>query len=83
MSESVRNFFMRVFFVFEPTAARFLSFFLRRKMKGWKKEGLLDSYKVRTKRIKKFHYKVDIDLDFTQEQFGNIFSETLEKMKRR
>jgi len=83
MFESVRNFFARALLVFEPMGARFLSFFLRRKMKGWQKEGLLDSYKVRTKRMKKFHYKVDIDLDLTQEQFGNIFSKTLEKMKRR
>ena len=83
MSESLMDFFMRALFVFEPLAPPFISLYLRRRMKRWRKEGLFEDYEVKTKRMKKFHYKVDIDLDLTQEQFGNVFSKTLEKMKRR
>ena len=66
--------------MFEPLAPPFISLYLRRRMERWRKEGLFVDYEVKTKRMKKFHYKVDIDLDLTQEQFGNVFSKTLEKM---
>jgi len=86
MSESLIDFFMRAFFVFEPLveplAPPFISFFLRRRMKEWREEGLFDDYEVKTKRMKRLHYKVDIDLDLTHGQFSNLFCKTLEKMKR-
>jgi len=50
---------------------------LRRKLKEWKRKGVIDGYKVKTKRVGKFHYRIDVDLDFTPQQANWILRDTL------
>ena len=72
LSASFSSLLARLIPLFEPISPRFVSFFLRRKLKEWKNEGLIDGYKARTKRIGKFHHKIYVDLDLTPEQTNRI-----------
>jgi hypothetical protein len=62
---------------FEPISPRFVSFWLRRRLKKWKNRGLIDDYKVKTRRIGKFHYKIEVDFDLSPEQTDYILSDML------
>lgn len=39
--------------------------YLNRALSQWKNQGLIAAYKVHTKRIHKYHYRIFIDLDPT------------------
>jgi hypothetical protein len=68
---------------FEPISPRFVSFWLRRRLRKWKNRGLIDDYKVKTRRISKFHYKIEVDLDLRQQQADYILSDVLSRMVKR
>lgn len=77
LSTSFSSLRVRLVLLFEPISPRFVSFLLRRKLKEWKNEGLIDGYNTKTKRIGKFHYKIYLDLDLTSGQAGRILRDTL------
>ena len=54
--------------VFEPLAPRAISYYMRRRLGEWKQQGLISGYETRTRRLGKFHYKVEVDLDLTSKQ---------------
>jgi hypothetical protein len=54
--------------VFEPLAPRAISYYMGRRLREWKQQGLISGYKTRTRRLGKFHYKMEIDLDLTSKQ---------------
>ncbi len=68
MSFRFFSFLVKIAFIFEPISPRFVSFLLGKKLKEWKTRRLIDDYKTKTKRIGKFHYIIDMNLDLTQEQ---------------
>ena len=72
MSSRLFSLLVRFGFVFEPISPRFISFFLGRKLKEWKNKRLIGDYKTRTRRIGKFHYKIDMNLDLTPEQAREV-----------
>ena len=80
---SLRRFVISALFALEPISPRFISFFLGHRLNKWQKERLVDDYKVKTKRLGKFHYKIEIDLDFTQKQLNTLFSNMQKKLRRR
>jgi hypothetical protein len=59
---------MRFAFAFEPLTPRFARFYVRRRLKELRQKGLVHDYQVRTARIGKFHYKIEIGVDLTPEQ---------------
>ena len=81
MSSSVREkltgLLLRVAFVFEPLALTAISFFLGRRLNELKEEGLISDYKSRTRRLGKFHYRIEIDLDVTSIQAQHILNDLL------
>jgi len=77
------SFLVRFAFIFEPISPRFVSFFLGRKLKEWKNRRLIDDYKAKTKRIGKFHYKIDVDLSLTSEQVRNVIAGLVTKSNQR
>ena len=83
MSSSLLHLFVRVAFFFEPVSPRFMSFWLRRRLRGWKDGGLIDDYRVKTKRIGKFHYKVEVDLDLTSKQADWMLRDALVRIVKR
>ena len=83
MSSRFFSFLVRVAFIFEPVSPRFFSFLLGRKLKEWKNKRLIDDYNTKTERIGKFHYKIDMDLDLTQEQAKSILRKLVGKNNQR
>jgi len=83
MSSKVKSFLARAAFVFEPLASPFISLFLKRRLGEWKKNGMIDDYKAKTKRISKFHYKIVLDMDLTSEQAGSILRNSVVKIVER
>jgi len=44
---------------------------------------LIDDYRVKTKRIGKFHYKVEVDLDLTSKQADWMLRDALVRIVKR
>ena len=62
------NFFFRLALIFEPLAPTAISYYLSRKLDNYKQQGLIADYKVKTKRIHRFHYRIWLDLEVTAAQ---------------
>ena len=77
LPKSFSSLLVRFILLFEPISPRFVSFVVGRKLKEWKKKGLIDYYKTKTKRIGKFHYKIYLDLGLTPEQASRILRDPL------
>ena len=77
VSQRLFGLLVRVAFVFEPLAPRAISYYLTRRLGELKKQGLILDYKTRTKRIGKFHYKIQIDLDLSQKQAKHFLDDLL------
>ena len=82
VGERVFRQLLRAAFVFEPLTPRVVSYYLARRLKKWKQQGLILDYKTRTKRLGKFHYKTQIDLDLNSDQAVHIFGDLSNKLKR-
>jgi len=68
LSENISYLLARFALLFEPISPRFISFLLRRRLAEWEEEGLIAGSKTKMKRIGKFHYKIEVELDLTQKQ---------------
>jgi hypothetical protein len=72
--------------VFEPLAPRAISYYMRRRLGEWKQQGLISGYKTRTRRLGKFHYKIEVDLDLTSKQtlhvLRDLFPNELKSVRR-
>ena len=55
---------MKIAFNFEIFYPQAMKFFLNRKLKQFKDDGKLDDYNVKTKRIGKYHYFLEMDIFF-------------------
>ena len=83
MSSTLIPLLARFALFFEPISPRFVSFWLRRRLRKWKNRGLIDDYKVKTRRISKFHYKIEVDLDLTSQQADYVLSDMLIRIVKR
>ena len=83
MSSRFFSLLVRVGFIFEPISPPFVSFFLGRKLKEWKNKQLIRDYKTKTKRIGKFHYKINIDMDLTPEQAKRVMRKLVRSNSQR
>ena len=77
MSSNLLRVFVRFALFFEPISPRFISFWLRRRLKDWKDKGLISDYKVTTERTGKFHYKILLDLELSEQQVEWVLDDTL------
>ena len=77
ISQTFFSIMVRFAFVFEPLAPRAISYYLTRTLKEWKKQGLISKFKTRTRRLGKFHYKIEIDLDLTSKQALHVLDDLL------
>jgi hypothetical protein len=60
---------------FEPLAPFGISYYLKGKLKQYQKEGRISTYKAHTKRLGKWHYKIEITADLTATQIALILSD--------
>jgi hypothetical protein len=77
---------MRVAFVFEPLAPTAITVLMNRELHRFKEAGRIGEYKAHTKRLGKFHYRIEIDLELTGMQaihlLGNLFPKQLSRFRR-
>jgi hypothetical protein len=59
---SVVHVFAKIAFRFEVVFPQFIGFFMGRKLKEYKNKGLLEDYRVKSKRRGKYHYFFVLDL---------------------
>lgn len=67
----------KIAFSFEPLAPRAISYFLSRELNKLKNQGLFHRVKTKTKRLGKFHYLIEIDLDLTSTQTEYLLKKIL------
>ena len=78
--------FSKVVFVFEPLAPTAITVVVNQQLHRFKESGAIGNYKTKTKRLGKFHYRIQIDLDLTGMQaihlLGNLFPKQLSRFRR-
>jgi hypothetical protein len=72
---------VRFAFVFEPLAPRFITYYVSQRLKESKKKGVISEFKTKTRRLGKFHYKIEVDMDATQEQARHILEDILDQLR--
>jgi hypothetical protein len=84
--QSVVRVLFRMVFVFEPLAPTAITYYVNQRLNLYKKSHAISDYKTKTKRLGKFHYKVEIDLDLTGMQaihlLGNLFPSQFKRFRR-
>jgi hypothetical protein len=77
---------LRVVFVFEPLAPTAITILMNQQLHRFKEAGAIGNYKTKTKRLGKFHYRIEIDLDLTGMQaihlLANLFPKQLSRFRR-
>jgi hypothetical protein len=77
---------MRVAFVFEPLAPTAITALMNQQLRRYKDVGAIGKYKTHTKRLGKYHYRIEMDLDLTGMQaahlLGNLFPKQLSRFRR-
>lgn len=77
---------LRVAFVFEPLAPTAITALMNQQLHKFKVAGAIGNYKTKTKRLGKFHYRIEIDLEVTGMQavhlLANIFPKQLTRFRR-
>ena len=83
---SVVRVLMRVAFVFEPLAPTAITVLMNQQLHRFKEAGAISNYKTHTKRLGKYHYRIEMDLDLTGMQavhlLGNLFPKQLSRFRR-
>ena len=77
---------MKVAFVFEPLAPTAITVLMNQQLRRFKEADKIGEYKTHTKRLGKYHYRIEIDLDLTGMQamhlLGNLFPKQLSRFRR-
>ncbi len=90
ISESLIGSAIRVLFrtalVFEPLAPTAITLLINQQLHRFRDAEVIGKYKTHTKRLGKFHYRIEIDLELTGKQavhlFSNIFPQQLYRYRR-
>jgi hypothetical protein len=83
LSANLFSLLSRLLLSVEPIRPRLISFLLRRQLREWKRRGLIENYKTKTRTIAKLHYKIEIDLDVTPQQTDWVLTHALIRIFRR
>jgi len=77
---------IRAAFFFEPLAPRAISYYLTRRLKELKKQGLISEFEAKIRRLGKFHYEIEVDFDLTAKQahyvLGDLLPNQLKSVRR-
>jgi hypothetical protein len=84
--ESTLRVLLRFVFVFEPLAPTAIVVAVNQQLRRYKASGAIGNYKTKAKRLGKYHYRVEVDLDATGMQaihlLGNLFPRQLNRFRR-
>jgi hypothetical protein len=77
---------MRVAFVFEPLAPTAITVLMNQQLHRFREAGTIGNYKTHTKRLGRYHYRIQISLDLTGKQavhlLANLFPRQLNRFRR-
>jgi hypothetical protein len=77
---------LRVAFTFEPLAPTAITVLMNQQLHKYKNTGAIGDYKTKTKRLGKFHYRIEVDLDVTGMQalhiLANLFPNQINRFRR-
>jgi hypothetical protein len=83
--ESAVRVLLRVVFV-EPLAPTAITVLMNQQLRRFKERGAIGKYKTKTKRLGKFHYRTEVNLDLTGVQaihlLGNLFPGQFKRLRR-
>jgi hypothetical protein len=83
---SIVRVLLRVAFAFEPLAPTAITLLMNQQLHRYKEEGMIGNYKTKTRRLARFHYRIEIDLDLTGMQalhlLSNLFPNQLNRFRR-
>ncbi|MGE5556839.1 MAG: hypothetical protein ACM3UY_11375 [Methanocella sp.] len=84
--ESATRVLLRIALAFEPLAPAAITVLLNQQLHRYKEGGIVGDYKTHTKRLGRYHYRIEIDLDLTGMQayhlLGNVFPKQLGRFGR-
>ena len=84
--ESAVRVLLRVAFTFEPLAPTAITVLVNQQLHKYKDAGAIGDYKTKAKRLGKFHYLIEVDLDVTGMQalhlLANLFPKQLSGFRR-
>jgi hypothetical protein len=84
--ESAVRVLLRVVFVFEPLAPSAITTLMNLELHRFKDAGAIGDYKTKFKRLGKFHYRTEINLELTGMQAvhlgANLFPKQLRRFRR-
>ena len=70
ITSSVVSVFSNIAFRFECLFPKFIGYAINQKLKDYKEKGILEDYKIKSKRKGKYHYSFDMDLFLKIEKGG-------------
>ncbi len=77
---------LRLAFRFEPLAPTAIALVMHEQLHRYRDGGIISDYKTHTKRLGKYHYRIEMDLEVTDRQavhlLANIFPKQLSKYGR-
>ena len=77
---------LRVAFVFEPLAPTAITVLVNQQLHRFKESGAIGDYKTKAKRLGRFHYLIEVDLDVTGMQaihiLSNVFPQRFNRFRR-
>jgi len=77
---------LRVAFAFEPLAPTAITVYMNQQLHRYREGGVVGGYKVHTKRLGRYHYRIEMDLELTGMQamhlLGNVFPKQLSRYGR-
>ncbi len=79
LMESAARVLLRIAFRFEPLAPTAISLLLHEQLHRYRDGGIISNYKTHTKRLGKYHYRIEIDLDLTGMQTVHLFANLFPK----
>ena len=86
LMDSIVRVLLRVAFAFEPLAPTAITVLMNQQLHRFKEAGTIGDYKTHTKRLGKFHYRIEINLGLTGMQtvhlLGNLFPKQLSRFRR-
>ena len=84
--ESAVRVLLRVVFVFEPLAPTAITVLMNQQLRRFKERGAIGNYKTKTKRLGKYHYRIEVNLDLTGRQaihlLSNLFPSQFNRLRR-
>jgi hypothetical protein len=83
LSAGFNSVLARFIMFFEPISPRFISFAVRNRLAMLKKNGLINDYRTETRRIGKLHYRIEVNLEFTEQQASRVLDRALKWILKR